>query len=194
MKTSISGVILAVICLTMTILACGLPSNPQAPLPSLTPSTAEADAFEKSFQDAIAQAKNGVFTISVTQEGLSSWLALRAPTLAKQQNFDWPLKNTQAGLSDGKINLYGVLSIKNVPETPTQIIVTPSIDTTGQLAIKIESGQLGIVGVPADLAQNLAKIIQSILTKQLEQSTTSYKLTQLIIKDGTMTLTGQITK
>ena len=194
MKASTRGFALVVVFLTIAILACGLPSNPQPPLPSLTPSTADADAFEKSFTDAASQAKDGVFTITVTQQGLSSWLSLRAPALAKQQGYDWPLKNVQAGLSDSKITLYGVLSVEKVPETPIQIVITPSIDATGQLAIKIESGQLGIVGVPSDLTQKLSKTIQDTLTTQLAQIKSKYKLTALTVKDGVLTLTGQLVK
>lgn len=192
MRTSTRGLGLVVFCLGIAILACGLPSNPQPPLPSLTPSTADADAFEKSFADAASQAKNGVFTITVTQISLSSWLALRAPAVAKQQGYDWPLKNVQAGLNDNKITLYGILSVEKVPETPIQLVVTPSIDTSGGLAIKIESGQLGIVGVPSDLTDKLSKTIQDTLTAQLGQINAKYKLTSLTIKDGTLTLVGQI--
>lgn len=193
MKISTFRFSLALVFLLTAMLACALPSNPQPPLPSLTPSTAGADAFEKAFQDAVSQSKNGAFTVIIKQEDLSSWLALRAPDLAKQQGYEWPLKNVQAGLSDGKITLYGILSVKNVPETAIQLVVTPSIDAQGQIAIKIESGQLGIVGVPADLTQNLSKTVQQTLTNQLAQLKGKYKLTALTIKDGVLTLTGQMT-
>src|SRR5258706_4606006 len=102
-------------------LACNLnvPSNPQAPMPSLVPSQNDAAAFEQNFQQAIAQASTTKqFNVTINQQQLSSWLSLRAQGFAQQKGYEWPLKNVQAGLDNGKITLYGIITQKDVPETP----------------------------------------------------------------------------
>jgi hypothetical protein len=188
-------VALARLLLIAAVLACNLslPSNPQPPVPSLVVSASDADAFEQSFQQAVSQAlQTGSFSAVVNQQQFSSWLALRAPAFAQQQGHDWPFKNVQAGLNNGKITLYGVISQPNIPETPVEIVLTPSIDGNGELAVKIESGQVGIVGLPADILNKLAQTVKDALVGQLSQIKGRYRLTSLSIANGTLTVSGQI--
>ena len=181
--------------LMAAVLACNanLPSNPQPPIPSLQASTGDADAFEQQFKQAISQASStGKFTATISQQQLSSWLVLRAPDFAKKQGYEWPLNNVQAGLNDGKITLYGVINEQNLPQTPAQIIFTPSIDGNGELAVKVDSGQVGVVGVPADILGNLNKAIKDMLTSQLSQIKGRYKLDNLAVANGSLTVSGQV--
>jgi hypothetical protein len=185
------------LCLMASALACNLdvnvPSNPKPPIPSLVASTGDADAFEQGFSQAVALASStGQFNVAVTQEQFSSWLALRAPTYAQQQGYDWPLKDVQAGLSDGKVMLYGIITQQGTPDTPAQIIFTPSIDANGELAVSIDSGQLGIVGVPQSLLNSLVNTVKNMLAAQLAQIKGKYKLTGLSIANGTLNVSGQI--
>ncbi len=186
------------IALLASILACNLnvnlPSNPKPPIASLTPSVGDADAFEQAFQQAVNQAsQTRQFNVTITQQQFSSWLALRAADYARQNGYDWPLKEVQAGLNDGKITLYGVITQQNVPDTPAQIIFTPSIDANGALAVAVDSGQLGIVGVPKSLLDKLTQTIKDMLSGQLAQIQGRYQLTSLTIANGALTVSGQIT-
>jgi len=181
--------------LVLPALACNIamPSNPQPPMPTFVPSANDASAFEQNFTNAVGQAsQTGAFNITLNQQQFSSWLALRAPEYAKQQGYDWPLKQVQAGLDNGKITLFGVLSQPNVPDTPTQVVFTPSIDSAGTLAVSVDSGQVGVVGVPSNILQNLNTTIKNVLTTQLAQIQGRYKLNGLTIAGGNMTVSGQI--
>ena len=183
--------------LLLAMLACAvtMPSAPQPPLPSLTPSAADADAFEQNFRQAVNQAaQTGKFTASINQQQLSSWLSLRAAAYAKQQGYDLPLKNLQASLDGGKITLYGIVSEQDVPETPAQVIFTPTIDGNGQVAVTIQSGQVGVVGLPNSALNNLNKLIKDTLTSQLSQIQGRYSLTALSVSGGTLTVSGQINR
>ena len=183
------------IALALSALACGInmPSNPQPPMPAFVPSANDASAFEQSFTNAVSQAsQTGNFNVTIDQQQFSSWLALRAPDYARQQGYDWPLKQVQASLNNGKITLYGVLSQPNVPDTPTQVIFTPSIDSTGGVAVTVDSGQVGVLGVPSTILQNLTTTIKNVLTTQLAQIQGRYKLNNLAIANGTMTVSGQV--
>ncbi len=186
---------IATIALAFSALACGInmPSNPQPPNPGFAPSANDASAFEQSFTNAVNQAaQTGNFSVTVDQQQFSSWLALRAPDYARQQGYDWPLKQVQASLNNGKITLYGVLSQPNVPDTPTQVIFTPSIDGTGGIAVTVDSGQVGVLGVPSTILQNLNTTIKNLLATQLGQIQGRYKLNNLTIANGTMTVSGQV--
>jgi hypothetical protein len=188
----------SVLCLIGAVLACNLdvkmPSNPQPPVPSLVPSSGDADAFEQGFAQAVGSASSsGQFTITLTQQQFSSWLALRAPSYAQQYGYEWPLKDVQAGLNDAKITLYGIVTQQGAPDTPAQIVFTPVIDANGELDVSIDSGQLGIVGVPQSLLEKLKETLKNLLAGQLAQIKGKYKLTSLSIANGTLTVTGQIT-
>ncbi len=174
-------------------LACNLPGYPQAPIPALTPSAGDAAAFEQAFRQAADQARQGgTFQISVTQGQLSSWIALRGPEIARSQGIQWPLRDAQVGLNDGKIALYGILVQQGVPETAVQVVLRPSINAAGGLSIAVESGQFGIASVPADVLNNLNTTLQNALNNQLAQIQAHYRLTGLSIANGALTLTGQI--
>jgi hypothetical protein len=188
---------IAALVMIVAAVACNLnvkmPSAPQPPIPSLVPSAGEADAFEQSFENAVSQAsQTGTFNVVVSQNQFSSWLSLRAPDYAKQQGYDWPLKDVQASLDNGKIRLYGVLVRENVPDTPAQVVFTPTIDATGSLAVSIDSGQVGIMGVPTSVLESLTKTIKDTLDSQLAQIQGHYKLTTLTISGGNLNVTGQI--
>jgi hypothetical protein len=198
MKTPTVRLFLAGLFIALAMLACNLnvnlPSAPKPPNPSLTPSTNDADAFEQSFQNAVNQVQqNGTFSASVTQAQFSSWLALRAADYAKANGYEWPLKEVQAGLDNGKITLYGVIVQQNVPETPSQLIFTPYIDANGELAVNMESGQVGIVGIPKSALDKLTNTLRETLASQLNAIKGRYKLTSLTIANGTLTVAGQIT-
>src|SRR5258708_4324768 len=185
----------AVFALLVVTLACAvtMPSAPQAPLPSLTPSVADANAFEQSFRQAVNQAtQTGKFSVTINQQQLSSWLSLRAADYARQQGYDLPMKNLQAALQGGKITLYGIVSESDVPDTPAQVVFTPTIDGNGQIAVAVQSGQVGVVGLPSSALTNLNKLIKDTLTSQLSQIQGKYRLTALNIGGGTLTVSGQI--
>jgi len=196
MKPASIRICLAMSLLTMAVLACNinLPSNPQPPMATFVPSQNDASAFEKNFNDAISQAQQtNTFNVTVTQQQLSSWVALNAGVYAKQQGYDWPLKQAQVGLDNGKITLYGVVSAQNVPDTPAEVIFTPSIDANGEIAVKVDSGQFGIVGIPAALLDSLTKAIKDALSSQLQQIQGRYRLSSLVVASGTLNVAGQIT-
>jgi hypothetical protein len=193
----VSGASRLMLPLLMGVLACTItpPSPPKPPLSGFSPSLQEATAFEQSFQSALQNAaQSGTFTVTVTQNQLSSWLALRGPEYAKAQGYDVPVKDVQAALDGGRITLYGVINQPNVPDTPAQIVFTPSIDADGQLAVKVESSQVGVVGVPASVTDNLTKTIRDSLESQLGQVKGRYRLTRLTLSGGSLTVSGQIVR
>jgi uncharacterized protein YpmS len=178
----------------LTVLACGL-SAPQPPVPSLVASTADAGAFEQAVGAAATQAAStGNFSLSVTQEQLSSWLQLKAPQYARSAGHDWPFKDIQAGLSNNKITIYGVIDQQGVPQTPAQIVFTPSVAADGSLAISIDSGQVGVVGLPADTLKSVTATIKDTLNQQLARIKNNYHIATLTIADGQLTIAGSITR
>jgi hypothetical protein len=186
--------ILLLLILPVLFAACNMPSYPKPPDPSFTPSDAEANAFEQAFQAGVDQVQqSGGFNITVSQQQLSSWIALRAPSYAQQNGYQWPMKDAQVSLTDGKILIYGIILQPNVPETAGQIIVKPSIDANGQLAVSVESGQFGIAGLPSDVLNNLNKTIRDTIASQLAQISNKYRLTMLNITNGSLQIAGQVT-
>jgi hypothetical protein len=124
---------------------------------------------------------------------LSSYLALNGAALAAKNGYQWPFKSVEVGLNSGKISVWGVITQQGVPDTPSQVVFTPSIDGGGQLTVTVDSGQIGIVGVPSSILADLTRSIQSLLTGQLAQIQGHYKLTTLNINNGMMTVAGQVT-
>src|SRR5882724_1386726 len=140
--------------LVLPALACNIamPSNPQPPMPTFVPSANDASAFEQNFTNAVGQAsQTGAFNITLNQQQFSSWLALRAPEYAKQQGYDWPLKQVQAGLDNGKITLFGVLSniLQNLNTTIKNVLTTQLAQIQGRYKLNgltIAGGNMTVSG------------------------------------------------
>ncbi|HLY24831.1 MAG TPA: hypothetical protein VKQ72_00735 [Aggregatilineales bacterium] len=196
MRTSPVHVIVTVIALGLSALACNiaLPSAPSAPIPTFVASPKDASDMEQSFRNAVNQASTtGNFNVSITQQQISSYLALNGAALAAQEGYQWPFKSVEVALNGGKITVWGVIAQQGIPDTPSQVVFTPSIDGAGQLTVTVDSGQIGIVGVPSSILADVTKSIRSLLTGQLAQIQGHYKLTALTINNGAMTVGGQVT-
>jgi hypothetical protein len=186
---------LKLILLALILTACNLPSYPKPPIPEYTVSENDAVSAETTVETAVNEiSQTGRLNVTLTQEQVSSWLALRAPGYASQYGYTWPLKDVQAALNDGKLMIYGIVVQQNVPETAAQIVVVPQIDANGKLVVKVEGGQFGLAGLPADVTQQFNTTIQEMLGQLTAEFGANYRLESLVIANGTLTVTGQVTQ
>ncbi len=179
--------------LIAAVVACSFPSSPQPPIASLVASTQQAATFEDTIVQAVQQAGvDGQFSATVTQDQFSSWLQLKAPQYAKDNKQDWPFKNGQAAFKNGKVQIYAILTQPNTPETAVQLVLIPVIDANSEFQMTVDSAQLGIMGVPGPLLAKITDIIQTAVNGQMSCYKGKYKLSQLSVGDGTVTVAGRI--
>lgn len=144
------------------------------------------DAAQSLEQKAIGAAANsGTSTISVTQEEVTSYIALRLDAILAEQGVENPWQNPQVHFKeDGTIVMRGDIEYEGYMQ-PIRLVAQPSV-VEGSLQVDVIEGRLGPVPVPnAILDQAQDYLAQAILAGQKYA-----RLDEVRVEAGLVTLTG----
>lgn len=174
-----------------SLLALLLLSGCQIPgtaLPDDGPRVAVSEESAASLEQKAAEAAAvpGVTTISLTQEEVTSYLALRLTDLAAQQGVENSLRDPQVYFKgDGTIILRGSIRFQE-RQQPIRVVARPEA-VDGSLRVDITEGRIGPVPVPGPLLDQLeSQLAQAILAGQ------EYgRLDSITIAEGSVTLVGE---
>jgi hypothetical protein len=174
--------------LILTTLACtmfvGGPDYPEGTIPV---STQAVESLKAQIEAAVqAGAESGVITLQITEEQITSYIAFK---LAAQTN---PiLQDPQVFLRDEKMQIFGKVErgyfVANV-----LVEVTVSVDEQGQPKIEIATADFGPFPAPDGLKQSLTALITEAYTGSLGPVATGFRLENISIANGLMTVTGRI--
>jgi hypothetical protein len=173
--------------LILGILACvinvGGPSYPEQHIPV---SSEAAGELQSAIQTAAAAGDtSGKRTLIITEPQLTSYLAARLETQAQ------PLFiNPQVYLQDGQIQIYGTAQ-QGYLQAYIKIVVTAGIDELGQPEIELTSADFGPLPVPAGLKDVITTAIQEAYTGAIGPSATGFRLENITVANGTMTIAGR---
>jgi hypothetical protein len=196
--------------LSLATLACafntGGPSYPQ----SSVPISAEASqSLLQAVTDAVAQgALSGKFSLSVTETQLTSYLALNLNqgTMAQAGEPVEPgdstelvspleqeasiVSNPQVYLQDGQIQFYGTFQSGFVSATGRVVLsVTPDAD--GNMTVELTEMDFGPVPLPDGFKSVLSSALSDVIRGVFGPITTDFRIENITITNGKMTLTGQ---
>lgn len=173
---------LVILTLIMAGLACALPGGPKLPASPIPVSTEAAGEMQEVVQTAAANvAQTGVLDLTFTEEQITSYVALK---LAEQA--DAPFTDPQIFLRDGKIQIFGKAQAGKLTAN-ARIILSASVNADGQLSLTIDEADFGPVPVPDNILQDISAQLAKALTEQTGANVT---LTEVVIAEGTLTLTG----
>lgn len=177
-----SRYLLALLTLIVAGLACALPGGPKLPASPIPVSTEAAGEMQNVVQTAVANmAQTGALDLTFTEEQITSYVAIK---LAEQA--DAPFTDPQIFLRDGKIQIFGQAQAGQLKATAS-IIMSASVDSDGQLSLTIDKADFGPVPVPDNILQDISAQLEKALT---EQTGSNVVLTEVVIAEGTLTLTG----
>jgi hypothetical protein len=177
--------------LTAASLACNFGGLTATATPRPTPipvSSEAAGELQDALATAAAAAKNGEVTIVMTEEQLTSSIALNLAA-----NPDSPIKDPQVLLRNGKMTMTANATVQGI-KSPVEIIMSAAPDAEGKLKVSIEEAKLGVLPLPAALRDSVSAMITELITGQVGTEGTGVKITAVTIADGKMTLTGTSTK
>jgi len=149
-------------------------------------STEAAGQLEEIWKQALENSGNGEISVTFTEAQLTSFAALK---LAEQE--EPPLRDLQVFLRDGKIQLYGTATAGSL-STTALVILKLNLTPEGLINLEVEEADFGPIPVPDSLLENVSKALDEALTGQLGSQATGFKITNAVIADGQMTLTGTI--
>jgi uncharacterized protein YpmS len=178
---------LAIGMLLLTMLACTINiGGPQLPEERIPVSTEAVETLHQEIAQAVTQAVDGLITLKINETQLTSYLAF---TLAADQNALF--REPQVFLRDQQIQIYGRARSGNL-EATIGIVLTASVDENGKPRLQIVSADFGPLPVPEGLRQALTTMITEAYTGSLGPVATGFRLENIDIRDGVMTLTGRI--
>jgi uncharacterized protein YpmS len=169
-------------------LACSLGSTPTPPASPIPVSTEAAGEVEDLWQSAIENAQDGQVTVVMTEEQLTSYVAVR---LAEQP--DAPFDDVQVFLRDGKMTLFGNATVRGI-SAPAQVVLSVSTTSDGRLQVSIDEADFGPLPVPQSMLETLSGGLNEMMSGELGPQATGVRITSVAIADGQMSLTGTVVR
>lgn len=179
-----------ILCLALASLACDLtvggPTPPGSPIPVSTEAAGELSTMWAAAATSVPA--GGAVSVTLTEAQLTSFVALRLDAQP-----DAPLKDVQVFLRDGKIQLFGNAQAGNV-KTTALVVVAVSVTPEGTVLFKAEKADFGPLPVPSALLDTVSTTLNEAFTGNIGSTATGLKITQVLIGDGQMAITGNFTR
>ncbi len=174
--------------LLLATLACSIfvggPSYPEGPAPVATDSGL---SLQDQVQQAVADAATtGLVTVQLSEGQLTSYLQGK---LAAQT--DPMISDPRVYLRDGQMKIYGKAT-SGIFTANISMTVEASVDSNGQPQISVTQTDFGPLAAPAGLNEAVAGFVQEAFTGWLGPAATGFRLEQIDIGNGVMTVTGRI--
>jgi hypothetical protein len=180
-------IILTVIALILSTLACSLISPAAAP-PTPTPiSTEEMRALETELYSAAATAAQGG---KVHLEFTEGQLTAAANTELEKQG-ETRIKDVQIGLNAGVLTLSGLVN-QNGFEMPLTIAMRINVDDQGKPHTQILSGKVGMFAIPDDMLNQITGQVDQMITSQLQANGGNLFVESLSIENGKINVVAQM--
>jgi hypothetical protein len=181
-------VTIVVLCGALFLIAQG--NMPQAPSAAFTPNPFEANQFDAAIQQAQSSAiRSGNFSVADNEAQASSWLNLRAESVAYS---DIPLDNMQIRFRDGSVVLYGEVKSIDFTTVSAEIGIALAVAADGSLQVTIVDSNFGGIGVPGGIQDDISQQIQEGIDRELRRVDQAYQLTSIGIGNGTLTISGRV--
>jgi hypothetical protein len=187
MKTQQIFLLIGGIALALAVMACKMNiGGPGYPTPGIPVSTEAVGELKSSFATAVAaEAISGEISLTITEPQLTSLLYYQLQTQTQLL-----ITNPQVYLQDGQLQVYGTAS-NSYFEVTARIILNAGVDNQGQLLIELTSADFGPLPVPEGLKEIITTSIKEAYTGALGPVATGFRLQNISIADGLMTITGR---
>ena len=163
----------------------GAPTPPGSPIPV---SSEAAGQLEGVWGTAVANSQDGTVTVVMTEAQLTSYAALK---LTMDPNT--PITDTQIYLRNGKMTLFGKVLTNNLT-LPVALTAAVVPSAAGAVSVTIENASVGPMPVPSSLRDTLASNLNDFIAQNAGASNTGFRVTDVAIADGNLTVTGTLTQ
>jgi hypothetical protein len=161
--------------------------GPDIPQPLIPTQEANAsDALKEQFKSLADASLDGKVALTVSEVQLTSLFAEKLSSDANPF-----ITEPQVYLRDGQIKIYGKAQ-KGYLTATVGIIVNASVDADGQVVVEIVSADFGPLPAAQGLNEAISAFIQEAFTGSLGPVAIGFRLEELTIADGSMTISGRI--
>jgi hypothetical protein len=185
MKIPHMRLFLGFLAIAAAMIACSMPSGPERPPTPVPLTTEEIQQFEGDLQATLANpAPSGEVTVTITEQQLHSYLIAK---LAEDPNL--PITNPQVALADGQVEVYGNVNQSGVTAN-LQVVLKPRIDENGSPKLDVTSINLGPFPVPDTLKERVQAMADDALADSLASAEGRFQVTNVVVTDEAVTITG----
>jgi hypothetical protein len=186
MRSHILVALVALIVVAQACCCCTLLGGPQPPYP-ITPSDEAVQRFDERM-NSLTTNPDGSFTFTVTDEEITS---LVVQQLA-EQGVPSPISNPQVYFRNGRIEVYGTLSLSGSFSVPGMAALSIAVQD-GKPVVTVEEIDAGPIPAPSALLDELTNQINQTLADSFAGGGAEFTITDVQIGEGQMAVTGKTT-
>ena len=184
---------LRVLCVTAALASAGLACSiglggPTPPASPIAISNDAAGELEVIITQAIGNSQNGAVTVVITEQQLTSFVAIKMA-----EDPEAPIKDVQVFLRDGQVIIFGTATVKNLT-APSEIRLDVTTNADGEFDIKVAQADFGPLPVPGSMLDAISSGLDEALTGQFGPRATGVKISNVVVSNGQMTITGTATR
>ena len=174
--------------LMLATLACSMfVGGPEYPEGTIPVSAEAVESLRAQIEAAVlAGVDGGVITLQISEEQITSYIAFK---MAAQESPAF--KEPQVFLRDGQMQVYGKVE-RGYFNANVLVALTVTVDELGQPKIEIATADFGPFPAPDGLKQSLTALVTEAYTGSLGPVATGFRLENIFIANGLMTVTGRI--
>lgn len=131
-------------------------------------------------------ADSGVLTLTINESQLTSLLANKL-----NEQTDPFITDPQVYLRDGQVQIYGK-AVQGNFEANVRIVVSITLNAEGKPIITVVSADFGPLPAPEGLNSAVGKMVDEAFTGAIGPAATGFRLENISIADGVMTLSGRV--
>jgi uncharacterized protein YpmS len=165
---------------------CGNVGGPEPPY-AITPSDDAIQDFKQRWTAVTDGSPDGSFTITVTEEELTS---LAAQSLARQADPP-PVSDLQIHLRDDRIEVYATVTVNDSLPLPGMVAFSATA-VDGDINVTVEEVAFGPLPIPDSALGSATEVLDDLVSRSALNETGEVTITDIQIGEGEMTLTGQL--
>jgi hypothetical protein len=165
---------------------CGNIGGPEPPY-AIAPSDDAIQDFKKRWTTVTDGSLDGSFTITVTEEELTS---LAVQYLARQTDPP-PISNPQVHLRDGRIEVYATVTVNDSLPVPGMVAFSATA-VDGGIDVAVEEVAFGPLPLPDSALGSATDVLNDLVRESALTEMGEVTITDVRIGEGEMTLTGNI--
>jgi hypothetical protein len=185
MKKRYFPILTLIVVLMSANLAClasvGAPPAP-TPTRSVLISTQAVQEFVQSVEKPTVDATAGTFTILLTEEQITSYVAYQL-----EQDPNPVIRNPQIFLENEQITIQGQITTDVMTGDGT-LTAKINLDENGNPKIELLTAQFGSLQIPTVLLGSVSSLIDHYLNDYISQSSANYKIQSLNMASHVMTI------
>jgi len=179
--------LIPIVVLAVAVLACEINvGGPAAPDASIPVSTEAVDSLAQTWTDAVASAVDGVVTLTIREDQITSWL-----TFKLQTQTDPIIQEPQVYLRNGQMQIFGKVH-RGILTAAVGITLSVEIDDAGAPRFILQEADFGPWPVPESLLSGLSSALDEAFTGKFGPAATGIRIENIAIAGGQMIIQGRI--